>query len=223
MKFKCFTKMTKMKTKTIFKAGVALLLWSMLSVPAFSQIRFGIKADVGLNNPSFNSDALKVENMTSYSIGPSLEAMIMPFGPDLGIEASLLYNDNRMTVAQLSGAGTGEDIEVSNRYLMLPVNAKLKFGMGMLPLRLYVAAGPYAGYLIQGDELNFDEAASDIKAKEFQAGANIGIGFEVLRLIQVGVNYRTQLTDNYAADKPEWNDPLNGKSDFWSITGTIYF
>lgn len=223
MKFKCFTKMTKMKTKTIFKACMAMLLLSMLSIPAFSQIRFGIKADVGLNNPSFNSDAINVENMTSYSIGPSIEARILPFGPDLGIEASLLYNDNRMTVTQLSGEGPEADREVSNRYLMLPVNAKLKFGMGMLPLKLYAAAGPYAGYLIQGDELDFDQAASDIKAKEFQAGANIGVGFEVLRMIQVGVNYSVKLTDNYAVDEPDWRDPLNGKSDSWSITGTIYF
>lgn len=200
---------------------MAMLLLSMLSVPAFSQIRFGIKADVGLNNPSFSSDALNVENMTSYSIGPSIEAMIMPFGPDLGIEASLLYNDNRMTVTQLTEGGTGT--EVSNRYLMLPVNAKLKFGMGMLPIRMYAAAGPYAGYLIQGDELDFDQAANDIKAKEFQSGINLGLGFEVLRLIQVGMNYRVQLTDNYATDEPDWSDPLNGKSYAWSITGTIYF
>lgn len=212
-----------MKTETIFKAGMVMLLLSMLSVPAFSQIRFGIKADVGLNNPSFSSDALNVENMTSYSIGPSLEAIIMPFGPDLGIEASLLYNDNRMTVTHLTGEGTEADREVSNRYLMLPVNAKLKFGMGMLPLRMYAAAGPYAGYLIQGEELDVDQVAGDIKAKEFQAGANIGVGFEVLRLLQIGVNYRVQLTDNYAADEPDWSDPLNGKSYAWSITGTVYF
>jgi len=224
MKFKCFTKMTKMKTKTIYKAGMAIVLLSMLSVPAFSQIRFGIKADVGLNNPSFSSDALKVENMTSYSIGPSIEAMLLPLAvADLGIEASLLYNDNRMTVSRLSGEGTEADREVSNRYLMLPVNAKLKFGMGMLPLKLYAVAGPYAGYLIQGDKLDFGQTADDIKAKEFQAGANIGVGFEILRMIQAGVNYRVQLTDNYAVDEPDWRDPLNGKSDSWSITGAIYF
>jgi len=213
----------------MIKSGVAILLLAILSTPAFSQIRFGIKADVGLNNPSFSSDALNVENMTSYSIGPSIEAMILPLGvADLGLEASLLYNDNRMTVTRLSGEGTEADKEVSNRYLMLPVNAKLKFGMGMLPLRLlplrlYAAAGPYAGYLIQGDKLDLDQTASDIKAKEFQAGANIGVGFEVLSMIQVGVNYRVQLTDNYAVDEPDWRDPLNGKSDSWSITGAIYF
>lgn len=213
-----------MKTNSMIKTGVAVFLLAMLSVPAFSQIRFGVKADVGLNNPSFNSDALKVENMTSYSIGPSIEAMILPLGvADLGLEASLLYNDTRMTVARLTGEGTEADSEIANRYLMLPINAKLKFGMGMLPFRLYAAAGPYAGYLIQSDELDFNQAASDIKAKEFQAGANVGIGFEILSILQVGVNYRVQLTDNYAADEPDWGDPLNGKTDSWSITGSIYF
>ena len=211
-----------MKTKTTYKTVVVLLLLTMLSVPAFSQIRFGVKADVGLNNPSFSSDALKVENMTSYSIGPTIEALLAPLGvANFGIEAALLYNDNRMTVAQLTG-GEGEK-EVSNRYLMLPVNAKFKFGAGMLPLRLYAAAGPYAGYLISGDEISIPDISADVKAKEFQAGANIGVGFELLRFIQVGVNYRVQLTDNYSVDQPDWKDPLNGKSESWNLTGTIYF
>jgi hypothetical protein len=211
-----------MKTKTIIRNGVVLLLLTMFSVPAFSQIRFGIKADVGLNNPSFSSDALKVENMTSYSIGPSIEAMLLPLGvADLGIEASLLYNDNRMTVSRLTG-GEGEK-DVSNRYLTLPVNAKLKFGLGALPLRLYAAAGPYAGYLISGDEISIPDISADVKARDFQAGVNVGVGFEVLRFIQVGVNYRVQLTDNYSVDQPDWRDPLNGKSETWNLTGTIYF
>lgn len=211
-----------MKTKTMCKTGMVILLLSMLSIPAFSQIRFGIKASVGLNNPEFSSSTLAVENMTTYSIGPSIEASLLPLGVgNLGIEASLLYNDNRMTVARLSGEGGDSDI--SNRYLLLPVNAKFKFGGGMLPLRLYAAAGPYAGYLIQGDKLNLSETLNDIKAKEFQAGVNLGIGFEVFSMIQLGVNYRVQLTDNYAIDEPDWSDPLNGKSDSWSLTGSIYF
>jgi len=44
-----------------------------------------------------------------------------------------------------------------------------------------------------------------------------------LNMIQVGVNYRVQLTDNYAADTPNWEDPLNGKTDSWNITAAIYF
>lgn len=209
-----------MKKVTIIRSSMLIVLLSMLAIPAFSQIKIGVKADVGLNNPSFDSDALKVENLTSYSIGPSLEIMF-PFAvADFGIETSLLYNDNRMTISNLTDGNT-EDI--SNRYLTLPVNAKVKFGLGGLPLRLFGTAGPYAGYLISGDKIDFDEIGDDIKAKEFQAGANVGVGLELFKMLQVGVNYRVQLTDNYSLDEPNWRDPLNGKTQTWSITGAIYF
>ncbi len=69
---------------------------------------------------------------------------------------------------------------------MMPVNAKLKFGAGLLPIRLFAAAGPYAGYLIHGDKINIEETADNIKAKGFCAGTNIALGVEVLRMIQVG-------------------------------------
>ncbi|MBF6627293.1 MAG: PorT family protein [Proteiniphilum sp.] len=211
-----------MKTTKFIRSSMAILLLTMLTLPLSAQIKFGVKVDVGLNNPSFDSEALKVENMTSYSIGPSMEAMF-PFAViDFGIDASLLYNDNRMTVSNLSGDGN-ETKDVYNRYLNLPVNAKVKFGLGMLPLKLFATAGPYAGYLISGDEIDFQNIGDDINAKKFQAGANVGFGVELLHMIQVGLNYSVQLTDNYAADQPNWRDPLNGKTDNWSITGTIYF
>lgn len=212
-----------MKTKKMIRTSLFILTALMLTPTLFGQIRFGVKADVGLNNPSFDSEAVQVENMTSYSIGPSLEAMF-PFAVvDFGIEASLLYNDNRMTVSNLTDGENATSNEVSNRYLYLPLNAKIKFGLGMLPLRMYAVAGPYAGYLISGDEINLEDMQQDLKAKEFQAGANIGLGLELFKMLQVGVNYGVKLTDNYAVERPNWEDPLNGKSETWSITAALYF
>ena len=213
-----------MKTSRIIKINTVLILVTLLSVPAFSQVKFGVKGSVGLNNPDFNTpdEAFNVDNMTTYSIGPSVEAMLLPLGGgNFGIEAALLYNDNRMTISRLSGGGEAE--EVSNRYLNLPVNAKLKLGLGALPLKLFAAAGPWAGYLISGEEINLEGIADDIKAKEFQAGANIGAGIELFNMIQVGLNYSIKLTDNYANDIPNWSDPLNGKNESCTITGTVYF
>lgn len=213
----------KMKTKTIIKSSLILLVFSLSSTALFSQVKFGVKAEVGLNNPTFSTSALEVDNMTSYSIGPSIEALF-PFAVvDFGLEASLLYNDNRMTVANLTGEGSNGERDVSNRYLLLPLNAKVKLGLGSLPLKIFATAGPYAGYLISGDEVDLEEIGNDIQAKSFQAGANIGAGVEILNMIQVGVNYRVQLTDNYALDQPNWGDPLNGKTDSWNITAAIYF
>ena len=126
-----------------------------------------------------------------------------------------------MTISRLQGEGA--DREVSNRYLNLPVNAKLKFGLGMLPLKLFGTAGPWAGYLIDGDAFNLEDVSESVKAKEFQAGANLGFGVELLNIIQLGLNYSVKLTDNYSEDIPNWSDPLNGKTESWTITGTIYF
>ncbi|MDD4777705.1 MAG: outer membrane beta-barrel protein [Fermentimonas sp.] len=215
-----------MKTKSIIRTGIAVMFILMLSSPVFSQVRFGVKGSVGLNNPDFNTpdETFNVENMTSYSIGPSIEAMIVPIGiADFGIDAALLYNDNRMTITPPPGGEAGTSTEVSNRYLNLPVNAKLKFGLGMLPVRLFATAGPWAGYLIDGDEFRINDITNDIKAQEFQAGANLGFGVEVLRFLQVGLNYSVKLTDNYSIDEPNWKEPLNGKNESWTITGVIYF
>ena len=213
-----------MKTKRIIATVTILILISILSTPVTSQVKFGVKGSVGLNNPNFSTpgETFNVENMTSYSIGPAIEAMFVPLGAaNFGIEAALLYNDNRMSISRLQGEGG--DTEVSNRYLNLPVNAKIKFGLGLLPLKLFGTAGPWAGYLIDGEEFNLDNVSDEIKAKEFQAGANIGFGVEVLNMLQVGLNYSVKLTDNYSEDIPNWSEPLNGKSESWTITGTIYF
>jgi hypothetical protein len=213
-----------MKTKRIIATVTILILISILSTPVTSQVKFGVKGSVGLNNPDFNvpGETFNVENMTSYSIGPAIEAMFLPLGAaGFGIEAALLYNDNRMIVSRLQGEGA--DREVSNRYLNLPVNAKLKFGLGLLPIKLFGTAGPWAGYLIDGDELNLGDVTDGIKAQEFQAGANLGFGVDILNMIQVGLNYSVKLTDNYSENIPNWSEPLNGKTESWTITGTIYF
>lgn len=209
-----------MKTKKLFLSS--LILFLMIGVTASAQVRFGVKAEVGLNNPEFTTeDVVRVENMTTYSIGPSIEAMF-PLGiGDVGVDATLFYNDNRMTIANIENGTSNQD--VANRYLLLPVNAKIKFGLGAIPLKLYAAAGPYAAYLISGDEVDFQQMGNDIKAKSFQAGANLGFGVEFLRMIQLGLNYRVQLTDNYAIDQPDWRDPLNGKTQTWSINAAVYF
>lgn len=203
--------------KLVFNTTIIIL--SVLALPAFSQIRFGVRGDIGLNNPTYKSDVLKVENMTNYSIGPSMETMLPLFVADVGVDASLLYSNNRMTVSKID-----ENVskKITNHYIKLPLNLKAKFGIGLHLVKMYATAGPYAAYLISGEKIDLDEAAKDIKAKSFEAGANLGLGFEVLRIFQIGVNCGFKLTDNYKTDKPDWSDPLNGKTTCWSITGSIY-
>ena len=212
-----------MKIKNTLIREIVFSLVIIFSLPATSQVRFGVNGRVGLNNPSFSSDALNVDNLTDYAVGPSLQIMLpVPF-IDLGIEASLLYQNSRMNIHNLEGTSTTSE-EISNQYLMLPINAKIFFGkIPLVPIHFYAAAGPYFGYLINGDKINLENAAEDIEAKKFEAGANIGLGIEVFKLVQLGVNYGVKLTDNYGVEKPNWNDPLNGKSSSWTLNASIYF
>lgn len=212
-----------MNIKNTLIQGIIFSLLVIFSLPATSQIRVGVNGRVGLNNPSFSSDALNVDNLTDYAIGPSLQIMLPIPIIDLGIEASLLYQNSRMNIQNLEGTSTTSK-EISNQYLMLPINAKIFFGkVPLVPVHFYAAAGPYFGYLINGDKINFENATEDIKAKKFETGANIGLGIEVFRLVQIGVNYGVKLTDNYGVEKPNWNDPLNGKSSSWTLNASIYF
>jgi hypothetical protein len=212
-----------MKIKKTLIREIVFSLVIIFSLPATSQVRFGVNGRVGLNNPSFSSDALNVDNLTDYAVGPSLQIMLpVPF-IDLGIEASLLYQNSRMNIQNLEGTSTTSE-EISNQYLMLPINAKIFFGkIPLVPIHFYAVAGPYFGYLINGDKINLENAAEDIEAKKFEAGANIGLGIEVFKLVQLGVNYGVKLTDNYGVEKPNWNDPLNGKSSSWTLNASIYF
>lgn len=207
-----------MRTKNFL---LVVVLGLIISLPSFSQIRIGVKAGVDIDNPTLKSSSFDVKNLTSYQVGPSVEIMLPVSALDLGIDASLLYSDNRMTVKNLTEDNEKQD--VSNRYLVLPVNLKVKANLGSEVFKLYGLAGPYAGYLISGDKIDFSQVGDDVKAKKFEGGLNFGLGFELFNLVQLGANYKVKLTDNYSTDKPEWNDPLNGKSQTWSISAAVFF
>lgn len=211
-----------MKTKHLFISLLVAAFAFANITNASAQIRFGLKGEAGLNNPTISKDALNVENLTTFSIGPAMEFMVPLAVVNVGLDAALLYNDNRMKVSEVI-SGQAKEQRVSNRYLKLPLNAKVKYGVSALPLTLYAAAGPYASYLLSGDKINFVAVKEDIKAKNFEAGANIGVGVEVLKMLQVGITYSVKLTDNYSFNKPEWQDALNDKSGDWMVSASLFF
>lgn len=205
--------------KNKFLVLIIIAIFSTITASSYGQLRFGLRGEVGLNNPSFSKDVFEVENLNSFKIGPTVEFMIplMSFG----IEGSLLYNNNKMNVTHLRGE-SNEEIEVTNHYIDIPVNAKYKFGI-ILPIQVYAAAGPYARIHVGGDDISFASVQDDIKAKSFEAGINLGAGVELFDKLAVGVNYGLKLTDNYSVSKPEWNDVFNKKDGIWSFTATFYF
>ncbi len=194
---------------------VALIVaFCTISTTGFAQIRLGLRGEVGLNKATFSKDAIEVENLNSFKLGPTVEVMLPAMS--FGVEASVLYNNNRMNV-------TNDEtiLEITNHYIDIPVNLKYKFGL-IEPLKIYAAAGPYARIHVSGDDIKFSSVTEDIKAKTFEAGVNLGLGLEIFKRIAVGVNYGIQLTDDYSTNQPNWSDALNNKNGVWSVQATVY-
>jgi len=195
-----------------------IVAFSTITTTSYSQIRLGLRGEVGLNKASFSNpkEAIDVENLNSFKLGPTVEVMLPAM--NFGVEASVLYNNDRMNV---NYDNSNTPVEITNHYVDIPVNLKYKFGM-ILPVKIYAAAGPYARIHVAGDDIKFNDVIEDAKAKAFEAGINLGLGVEVFSRLAVGVNYGMQLTDNYSTDKPTWNDALNNKKNTWSIQATVY-
>ena len=197
---------------------IALIIaFSTIATTGYSQVRFGLRGEVGLNKATFSKEAIEVENLNTFKIGPTVEIMFPVM--DFGVEASILYNNNKMDVAYLEDSST--PIKVTNHYIDIPVNLKYKFGL-ISPVKIYAAAGPYAKIHVGGDDIKFADVTDDIKAKTFEAGVNLGLGVELFKRLAVGVNYGLQLTDDYSTNQPKWSDALNNKAGLWSIQATVY-
>lgn len=204
--------------KNRFLMLAIIVAFSTITTTSYSQIRLGLRGEVGLNKASFSNpkEAIDVENLNSFKLGPTVEVMLPAM--NFGVEASVLYNNDRMNV---NYDNSNTPVEITNHYVDIPVNLKYKFGM-ILPVKIYAAAGPYARIHIGGDDIKFSNVTDDIKAKAFEAGVNLGLGLEVFSRLAVGVNYGMRLTDNYSADQPKWSDALNNKDGVWSIQATVY-
>ena len=197
---------------------IALIIaFSTIATTGYSQVRFGLRGEVGLNKATFSKEAIEVENLNTFKIGPTVEIMFPVM--DFGVEASILYNNNKMDVAYLKDSST--PIKVTNHYIDIPVNLKYKFGL-ISPVKIYAAAGPYAKIHVGGDDIKFADVTDDIIAKTFEAGVNLGLGVELFKRLAVGVNYGIQLTDDYSTNQPKWSDALNNKDGLWSIQATVY-
>lgn len=197
--------------------GLVLVVLSVMfmALPAKAQIKFGIKGGLNISSVHFNSDILKADNVTGFQVGPMIETTLPLVG--VGLDAAILYSQKGLE------ANTGlSKTSMKTDYIDVPVNLKWKFGLPIV--KAYLAAGPYVGFRVGGDK--FWEVPgsvkSQIKTKSFSAGLNFGVGVELIKHLQVGINYGLGLTDNYSLETVDLSKSV-GKNRGWSVTAAILF
>ncbi len=219
-----------MKIKNVLLSGL-FIVFLMAGTTASAQLRIGLRGEVGLNKPVFNESVVNVENLNGFKVGPSVEFMFPVL--NLGVDASVMYNNESMNVKTI---GNMSNMKISNHYIDIPVNLKYKFGI-ISPLKVYVAAGPYAKIRVGSDELKFSNINLDadfddlIESKPIEAGINLGLGADIINRVQIGFSYGIKLTDNFYSEKDDLIGDnglsllkaLNGKKGTWSLNAAVYF
>ncbi|MDR2843281.1 MAG: PorT family protein [Candidatus Symbiothrix sp.] len=199
-----------MKKNVVFL--IVILFMGGLSAQA--QLKYGLKVGLNLSKVSFDGDnaaaAVVNDNMqyaTGFLVGPMVEFTIPGVG--LGFDAALLYAQEGFKVKN-------NDTKMSNT-LEIPVNLKYKLSIMELA-GAFVAVGPYASF-------NLSDLEADYKAKTFGGGLNFGLGVEFLNHLQLGINYKLGLTDNYSQANADdaLNNALQGKSRGWVISVAYLF
>lgn len=195
-------------------AGVLLIAcMALITVSAHAQIRFGVKGGVNISKVHFNEDLIKGSNVTGFHIGPMVEVMTPYTG--LGMDVAILYSQKGM---EYNGPVKSESFNAD--YLDIPLNLKWKFGLPIV--KGYINAGPYFAFRIAGDKVWEvpSTVRTDVKAKNFNTGLNIGAGVEVIKHLQVGFNYGFDLTGSFEA---EFGNGGEGRNRTWSLVAAILF
>ena len=161
----------------MMKKTLLILAIAMMAIGASAQVRFGVKAGVGVNtlhieNPSSNFDT---DNRTGFTGGVMMEVNL-PLG--IAVDASALYTRR---------SGAIEDTEVGVRdYIAVPVNLKYK-------LSLPVVSNIITPFAFTGPEFAFNvgnkksEAGSEYKTTT--VSWNVGLGVELVKHVQLSAAY----------------------------------
>jgi len=196
---------------------LAILCLSVSSLKA--GIRIGAKAGVNLAQPAFNTDAIKTENFTGFQVGPVIEISGLA---GLGVDASILYSQQGLKIK--------DESEKKISTIDVPVNLKLKFSLADMA-GIYLAAGPYVSFKLDNQttwQTVFSGVRKDWENKQFGVGLNFGAGVELLKNLQVGINYQLGLSEDYvissfADSTGNLQETFNAKTRIWSITAAYFF
>jgi len=180
----------------MMKRLFSILLVIMISLPAISQIKFGLKAGVSTNNLSMATVKTLTSGTTSYTVDALSEAKYGFHGGAflrltlLGIyvQPELLFatRTNEYTVTNVQ---TSASQVVKQNFNKLDIPVMLGFKLG--PLRLN--AGPSASLLINTPKELIDSPDFESMYNRMTIGYQAGVGLDILNTLTVDLRYEGSL------------------------------
>ena len=183
----------------MMKKLFTILLVVVLSIPAFSQIKFGIKAGVSTTNLSMATLKTVTSGTTSYTVEALKDAKYGFHGGAfmrltlLGIylQPELLFSTrtNEYTVKNITNSAAPVTTIVKQNFNKLDIPVMLGFKLG--PVRLN--AGPAASLLINTPKELISSTEYKSMYSRMTIGYQAGVGLDILKFLTIDLRYEGSL------------------------------
>lgn len=198
----------------IYKKIILTLLVAFCGMGiANAQLRFGVKAGLNLNSLHLSNleKNFHDDNKCGYTLGVMTEFQVPVIG--LCFDLSAMYTRMNSEI----DAPEGEKVAYNKNFLEIPLNLKYKFG-------LPVIGSVFTPYLFTGPSFAFklDKNTGDaLKTKSCQVAWNVGLGFELIRHLQISGSYGFGI--NNIADHWVNTEDAKVKNNYWTVTAAWLF
>jgi hypothetical protein len=183
----------------MMKKLFAIILVVLISIPVFSQIKFGIKAGVSTTNLSMSTLKTLTSGNTSYTVDALSTAKygfqggafvrLTLFGIYLQPELLFSTRTNEYTVQNISSGQTSAATIVKQNFNKLDIPVMLGVKLG--PLR--VNAGPVGSLLINSPKDLISNPDYKSMYSRMTIGYQAGLGFDLLNILTFDIRYEGSL------------------------------
>ena len=160
--------------------SLVVVLSAMTMAMHAQSIKFGVKGGLDIQDMKFDESVFNTENKLGWFVGPTLQVSL-PIG-GLGIDIAGLYDQKETKV---------NDETIKQQSILVPVNARLKLGLGS-SAGLYVAAGPQFAFNVGDDEFKWTDKNSrenTFQLKKSAFSVNLGAGIYFSDHLEIGFAY----------------------------------
>jgi len=205
------------------KKTFIVLSFALLALSLHAQT--GIRAGMNIASQSLHSNIFNYNNKQSAGFQAGLVYQHMPKQTGFGLESGLLFSRKG---GRFEYYDTDALYKGSNEldYLEIPLNLRYRLTVG--PVGLYAYAGLYGAYLLQAKsttEGDIEEPKLELNkfADRADYGYTVGTGVELLRKVQLGINWNGGLKDIASVYGQTPLHIASGKNKVFSVNVVLLF
>jgi len=203
--------MKSMAYMNISKHILITVVLALAALPAWSQVRVGLRAGVTVNRLSLDRELIDTDNRVGYTGGLLLDLNIPVVG--LGIEASAMYTYRRNHLSD-------ENHTYKRNYIDIPVYARYRLslpGAGRI-VAPYVFTGPCFSILFD------DDAPLGINNSRTYTSWDVGGGADLFRHLRLSLSYGIGITRAMEIiDREHTGTTVDGKDRCWTLSAAWLF